>query len=708
MYCEASAAMNFPDLERLVRPASIAVIGASVDNTKGPGRIIPMLQSFGYSGGVFPVNAKYDEINGLRSYATVTDLPEIVDLAVVMVPAASVVEVVTECAERGVKFAMILSSGFGETDSQGVLLQEQLTAVARRTGMRIYGPNCPGLLSFKDRSGISFSPRQNVDAWRPGRTALVTQGGAIGRVFMDAMETHGTPGLNYWFSPGNEADLDIADFVGWLAGQDDTDLVLMVVESFRRGGYFIEAARAARLAGKGVCVLKIGRSEAGARATATHTAALTGADRVADAAFKQAGVVRVDDADELLDIARLVERYGVRRCRNVGVISVSGGSAALLADACGIVGLTVDSPRPETERKLAEMLPSLAAVGNPVDLTTGIFGNPNTVGDALLCFLSDPNIDAVVMPFPYDLGRINDIMAQQLAIVAAESRKPIIVVGMSEAVLGSPAAQIVRAAGIPFVPSAMKAAIALRRYADLAESVPLPVTAAERTPMADLSLLEGTLTEECSEALLARYGIEFAPSEVVSSMPAAVTAAGRLGYPVVLKAAGEGIAHKSEAGLVTVGIQDETALAAAFDDITEKYLRLTGNDEVQVKVAAMITGGLETMCGLHVDPSFGPVVTFGLGGIYAEVLDDVAMRVCPITPVEARAMIDETKASKIIAGARGGNKLDVDKLSTTLSALSQFGHDWRHRLVGADINPLMVRTAGAIGLDALIILDNEK
>lgn len=699
--------MNFPDLECLVRPASIAVIGASVDNTKGPGRIIPMLNSFGYTGRIFPVNAKYEEINGLRSYATVTDLPEAVDLAVVMIPAAGVVDAVAECAGRGVRFAIILSSGFGEIDSHGVALQEQLTAIARRTGMRIYGPNCPGLLSFKDRSGISFSPRQNVDAWRPGRTALVTQGGAIGRVFMDAMETHGTPGLNYWFSPGNEADLDIADFVGWLAGQDDTDLVLMVVESFRRGGHFIEAARAARQAGKGVCVLKIGRSEAGARATATHTAALTGADRVADAAFRQAGVVRVDDADELLDMARLVERYGIRPCGNVGVISVSGGSAALLADACGLAGLTVDAPRPETERKLAEMLPSLAAVGNPVDLTTGIFGSPDLVGDALRCFLSDDNIDAVVMPFPYDLGRINDIMAEQLAIVAAESQKPIVVVGMSEAVLGSRAAQIVRAAGIPFVPSAMKAAIALRRYADLAEDLPLAV-AAERAPKVDLDDLEGALTEEYSEALLARYGIEFAPSEVVSSLPAAVTAARRLGYPVVLKAAGEGIAHKSEAGLVTVGIQDEAELAAAYDDTTGKYLRLTGSDAAPVKVAAMVTDGLETMCGLHVDPSFGPVVTFGLGGIYAEVLDDVAMRVCPITSVEARAMIEETKASRIIAGARGGDRLDVDELSSTLSKLSQFGHDWRHRLVGADINPLMVRTSGAVGLDALIILDAKK
>lgn len=698
--------MTFPDLEHLVRPRSIAVVGATPDGTKGSGRIVPMLQGSGYAGRIFPVNGRYDEINGLPAYPSITDVPEAVDLAVIMIPAAGVVPVTRDCAATGARFALVITSGFGELGGVGSEWQAQLTAIARESGMRIYGPNCPGLLSFSDRTGISFSPRLDIDAWRPGRVALVTQGGAVGRVFMDAMETHGSPGLNYWFSPGNEADLDIADFVGWLAGQDDTDTILMVVESVRDGHRFLDAARAARRAGKAVCVLKVGRSEAGVRATATHTAALTGADKVADAAFAQAGVVRVDDIDELIDLARMVERYGIRPVRNVGVISVSGGSAALLADTCGVVGLAVEAPTDETTAKLAEMLPPLAAVGNPVDLTTGIFGRPDDVGAALRTFLADEHIDAVVMPFPYDLGRINEIMAEQLAKAAFESPKPVVVVGMSESVLASPAAATVRTARIPFIPSASKASAALRRYGLLASPLPAgpPTAGGPGGTGPGPGDLAGTLTEQQSEHVLRPYGIRFAPSEVADTLDEACAAARRLGFPVVLKAAGEGVAHKSDAGLVTVGIADQAQLTAAFEDVTAKYRRLTGRTSAPVKVAQMVADGLETICGIDVDPSFGPVVTFGLGGIYAEVLGDVALRVCPVSPDEARNMIAETKAARIIDGARGGDRLDVDALAETLSGLSRFGADNAPRLAGVDINPLKVRPTGVVGLDALVIL----
>ena len=708
----------FPDLQPLVAARSVAVVGASTDASKGPGRIIPLLEASGFDGRIYPVNPKYGEVNGRTCYPTVLDVPEQVDLVVIMVPAAAALEATRQSGQTGAKFAVIMSSGFGEVGGHGLVMQEQLSQISLQTGMRIYGPNCPGLLVIKEKRAISFSPRLALEDWHPGRVGLITQGGAMGRAVIDAMEAHGSPGLNYWFSPGNEADLGAADFLGWLAQDEGTDIILLILESFRDGDRFLEAARIARRAGKPVVVLKIGRSEAGVRATATHTAALAGADRVVDAALDQCGAIRVNDVDELVDLARIVERYGVRRVSNIGVCSLSGGSAALLADMCGVHGLSVAPPTEDTVEQLRALLPPLAAVGNPIDLTTEIFRQPELVGEALRSFLGDAQIDAALMPFPYHLGAINDVMAQELVSVAAEfPAKPVVAVGMSERVLQSDAAAVLRQARVPFIPSPSKAVLALDRYTALSRIVgaskatappPVPDGARERSTEL-MTGLSGTLTEQQSEQILRCYGMGFARSEIAQTSEAALEAARSIGYPVVLKAAGAGIAHKSDAGLVRVNIADSDALMTAFDEVSSQYRRITGSEDTSVKIAEYVVDGLETLCGVTIDPSFGPVVTFGLGGVYAEILGDVAMRVCPVSQEEARNLISDSKASPILQGARGGPELDVEGLSSTLSRLSQFAHDWADRLVGVDVNPLKVQAAQVVGLDALIVLhDNER
>jgi len=712
----STGAAVFPDLTPLVHPRSIAVVGASRDKSKGPGRVIPLLDGSGFDAEIYPVNPRYPDIDGRTCYASVLDLPKPVDLAVIIIPAKAAVQAARESGDSGVRTAIILSSGFSEAGGDGIAMQEELTEISRRTGMRIYGPNCPGLFIIKERRAVSFSPRLATEEWHPGRIALITQGGAIGRAVIDAMEAHGSPGLNYWFSPGNEADLGAADFLGWLAHDDDTDMILLILESFRDGDRFMQAASLARAAGKSVVLLKVGRSDAGIRATATHTAALTGADSVVDAALKQCGVIRVDDVDEMVDLARIVERYGVREVANVGVVSVSGGSAALLADVCGLHGLRVDPPTPKTIERMRELLPPLAAVGNPVDLTTDIFREPELVGAALRTFISDELIDAVVMPFPYHLGHINDVMASELVTVAQESLKPVVAVGMSENVLINDAAAIIRQARVPFIPAATKAVLALERFARLADNrravrTTAPASGPETPPERAVALLaeaSGTLTEQQSEEILRCYGIGFAESEIADTLEAAWAAARRIGYPVVLKGAGEGIAHKSDAGLVRVDIVDEDALTAAYAEITAQYRRFSGRDDAPVKVAQLVSDGLDTLCGVAIDPSFGPVVTFGLGGVYSEILGDISMRVGLIDPDEAHALVTESKAFPILQGARGGPKLDVPALAETLSRLSRFAHDWSHRLLGVDINPLRIRTSGVVGLDALIILDDHQ
>ena len=695
----------FTDLEFLVRPRSVAVVGASADRGKGPGRIIPLLEEAGYGGTIVPINPRYSELDGRQCYPRLDALSQPVDLVVIMAPASAVVDAISQAADLGVKFVVIMSSGFSEYGEQGEAMQEEITEIARRSGMRIYGPNCPGLLNFKDGLPISFSPRLNIEAWRPGRVAVITQGGAMGRAVIDSMEAHGTPKVNYWFSPGNEADLQASDFLGWLAEDPHTDVVLLIIESFRDGRRFIEAAKRAREAGKLVVVLKVGRSEEGIRATATHTAAIAGADRVVDAALAQSGAIRVDDLDELIDLARILERYGAVAIDNVGVCSLSGGSAALLTDECGSAGLGVEPPTDETVTAMAELLPKLAAVGNPVDLTTEIFAQPELVDEAMRLFVGDERIDAAIMPFPYHLGRINEVMAEKLVAVAAETDKPIIAVGMSEAVLDSPAAQILRRAEVPFIHAATKAVAAVARCSRLAqasvhEEPDVPVRES-RIP-ADLG---GALSEEISERLLGGIGIPFAESRIVDGPEAGAAAAASLGYPVVLKAATELVAHKSDAGLVRVGIGSAEELHDAVAEIRRNHRLATGSADVPIKVAKQLDGGVEMMCGIVMDPVFGPVISVGLGGVYAEVFADSAMRVCPIGERTAASMIAESAAAPILRGARGAPPLDIEALASLLSELSRFAVADRDRLAGVDINPVLVRESGAVALDALVVTD---
>jgi acyl-CoA synthetase (NDP forming) len=720
----------FTDLETLVRPCSVGVVGASENPSKGPGRIIPLLEASGFAGSIHPVNPKYTHVNGRPCFPSVRDLPETVDLVVIMVPAEAVVEAVSNSAETGVKFAVIMSSGFSEFGEAGTRMQEEITRIARASGMRIYGPNCPGLLNLIDGLPISFSPRLNQEAWNPGRVAVITRGGAMGRAVIDSMETHGTPKLNYWFSPGNEADLQASDFLGWLAEDSHTDIIVLIIESFRDGRRFMEAARKVRAAGKVVALLKVGRSDEGKRATATHTAAIAGSDRAVDAALAQCGVIRVDDLDELIDFARIVERYGVTPMENIGVCSLSGGSAALLADICGQQGLNVEPPTETTVQAMARILPDLATVGNPVDLTTGIFSSPELVEESMRLFLGDERIDAAIMPFPYHLGAINEVMAEKLVIIAAEIPKPLVAVGMSEAVLDSPAARILRDAEIPFIHAPTKTVTAVVRCRRLArERTPSAseqtlAEAAESTPAPTGDLLEssgsadntsarfpektGALSEEESETILRAAGIPFPDSRIVDTLDEAEEAAGRLGYPVVVKAATELIAHKSDAGLVRTDVIDRSTLAAAFTGIQENHRRATGSKHVAVKVVERLDGGTEVMCGIVSDPAFGPVISVGLGGIFAELLDDSTLRMCPIATDEAERMIDETAVGAILDGARGRPKLAKSALAALVSKLSRFADRETDRLDGIDLNPVLVRTNDVVALDALIVTDEAE
>lgn len=475
----SGGARPFPTLEELqplLRPRGIAVVGASADPGKFSARIVPALMACGYQGGVYPINPRYGEIAGRPCYARLGDVPGPCDLAIVVVPARAVPEVVREAGACGVRAAIVLSAGFDELGGEGLARAEALRAAAAAGGVRLYGPNCPGLWQVRDGLVYTFSSHFEPEMLRPGPVGLVTQGGALGRAVLDAMETG--LGFSFWFSTGNEADLDAADFVALLAEDAQTRVVAAVVEGFRDGRRFLEAAARCRRAGKPVVVLKIGGSAAGARAAVGHTAAPNGDPVVAEAALRAAGCVLVGDVGELVDALQLLARYPVGTAATadlgIGVCTFSGGAGGLLADRAAAAGALLPELGTATTAALRDALPEIAAVGNPTDLTTAIFEDPDLACRALEIMAGDPALGLLLFPLPHRHETFDVVIARRLGELAPRLRLPLAVVAISPVFDREAAAAVLQDAGVPVLPSAGRAALAAARWLEAAGRLPAP------------------------------------------------------------------------------------------------------------------------------------------------------------------------------------------------------------------------------------------
>ncbi len=468
------AAHSFPtfdELAPLLRPRGIAVVGASAEPQKFSARIVPALIACGYEGGIYPVNPRYTEIAGRPCHARLGDLPGPCDLAIVAVPARAVEGVVREAGAAGVRAAIVLSAGFDEIGGEGPARAGSLRAAAAAGGVRLYGPNCPGLWQVRRGLVYTFSSHFEPGMLRPGPVGLVTQGGALGRAVLDAMETG--LGFTYWFSTGNEADLEAADFIALLAADPETRVVATVVEGFRDGRRFLEAVARCRRAGKPVVVLKIGESAAGAQAAAAHTAAPNGAAAVTAALLRAAGGILVDDIGELVDLLRLLARYPESPAgQGIGVCTFSGGSGGLIADRAAAAGAPLPDLAPATGAALRAMLPEIAAVGNPTDLTTAIFEDPDLGCRALEAMAEDPGIGLLLWPFPHRHETFDPVMARRLVDVAPRLRLPLAVVAVSPVFDREQAAAVLQAGDVPVLPSVDRAAKAAARW--LGRAAPPP------------------------------------------------------------------------------------------------------------------------------------------------------------------------------------------------------------------------------------------
>lgn len=695
------------DLSRLIHPRSLALIGASErPQSIGARTLSNLLDHSQIDGELYLVNPTRSELRGQRCWPSVASLPQTPDVAVIAVPASGVIAVMEECAARHVPFAIILTSGFGEAGAEGERAQARLKEIAEQAGMRVYGPNCPGLTNVNQRLGMTFSPSFPHDLVK-GPIGLATQGGGLGRNVMQAMERG--IGIGLWASTGNEVDLQVADFIHYMATAPDIKVIVTLLEGIKDGPRFLAALQCAADNGKPVIALKVGKSEYGQRAAQSHTASLTGSAEVNSAVFRQYGVIEVDDIDELVDTAWLFARAMPGEREAIGVYCSSGGTTALTADAVGTAGLTLAELAPETTELLRSKLPDYAAINNPVDTTAAVLSDADLVESTLGAVAADPNLGCVIAPIALDYGETTIRMAQTIIAAQKRVRSPIVPIWMSDR-LGEGYRMLV-AAGFAPPRSVGKAIAAIRRWTEwgrwrrsaAGRSVRRLPAAAPAAPAGALR----SLSELQSKALLAQAGIPLLPVAVARTRDEARQLADGMGYPVVAKIASPDILHKSDIGGVRVGIADGAQVELAWDDIMASARHHKPGATIDGLLIEKMApgGGVDLMAGVTRDPVFGHVMTFGLGGVYVEILRDVTRRLLPLSPEDAASMVREMRCFAVLAGARGRPVSDVPALERLLLGVSEFVTANAQRIEEMDLNPIWVgaQGEGALPLDAVIV-----
>ncbi|GAA1909791.1 acetate--CoA ligase family protein [Streptomyces durmitorensis] len=689
-----------PDLDRFFRPESVAVIGASDAEGRPNTGITRQLMDWAERVGarLHPVHPTRQSVFGTPCFPSVADLPEQVDLAVLLV--SDPLPLIEELAESKVKFAVAFASGFAETGEEGAAAQARLAAAVERSGLRLLGPN----------TNLNAFEKFRDDLEGPA-IALITQSGHQGRPVF-TMQEIGVR-LSHWAPTGNEADLETSDFISYFAERPEVGAIACYVEGLKDGRSFLLAADRAAQRGVPVVAVKVGRTETGARMAASHTGKLTGADTVVDAAMRQYGVIRVDGLDELQDTSALLARARPPRAEGVVVYSISGGTGAHFSDLATEAGLPLPALSDAKQAQLHQWIPDYLNVANPVD--NG--GHP--VGDwrgrkIIDAILDDPEVGVLICPITGPFPPMSDKLAQDLVDAAEQTDKLVCVVwgspvGTEDAyrttLLGSSRVATFRTFANCI--TAVRAYLDHHRFTTRYRSpfADAPRTASPSFRKAQALMRSGQqLSEHAAKQLLRAYGIRVPREQLVTSAAAAVRAAGLVGYPVVMKASGAHLAHKSELGLVKIGLTSASQVRDAYRELTD-IARYEGIALDGVLVCQMVERGVEMVVGVTQDELFGPTVTVGLGGVLVEVLRDVAVRVPPFGEDQALTMLSELRGRPLLDGVRGAPPADIDALVEVVLRVQRMALELGDELAELDINPLMVlpRGQGAVALDALAV-----
>lgn len=692
-------------LDAFFKARGVAIIGASEDITKIGGRPVQLLLKYGYSGPIYPINPKGGTLQGLTAYASVLDTPTAPDLAIVAVPAQAAVQAVHDCARRGVKGVIMLSAGFAEAGPDGAAMQAEMVRVVRQHGMRLLGPNCLGAVNVTERLVGSFSIALEQSMPPAGHVGIVSQSGNIGSFTMQNLARRGV-GVSRFIATGNEADVDVADGIAALALDPHTHIILCCMETCRHAGRLTEALELARREHKPVVVLKIGATAQGQAAAASHTGALTGSDAVFDAVFRRHGVLRVRSFEELLNVGHAAALLGPQRLpttTDVTLVAASGGFGIMMADAMVEAGLTLRDLSEGTKAQIREAVPT-AGTNNPIDASAQMSARPDILLKMLSALVSDPNGSTLVQLLALSLynPRLRGVYLEALARIRADHPDRLLVI-ISQ---GPPdAVAEINALGIPVFPDIPAAARALAGLVRLGRLGSLPAYAPWTGVIEPVDPLVFRNEFHAKRALHAA-GISVPPEAVVSSADEAVVRARATGYPVVLKIASEDIAHKTDIGGVALNLKDDDTVREAFARLMANARRHAPQARLDgVLVAPMVSGGVELIAGVSRDPVFGPVVMVGLGGIYAEILKDVAVQVAPVSEAEALCMIRSLRMFPLLDGARGQARADVASAARTVARLSEFACRHANDVGEIDLNPIVVKPEGqgVLVLDALMV-----
>jgi acyl-CoA synthetase (NDP forming) len=690
------------DIERFLHPHGVAIVGGIDRNLSEEATRARYDVLFGADNWHL-VSPKGGTIGALSVYENVAAIPAPIDLAVLNTPPAACAAVIDECGARGVHFAIVFSSGFSEVGGEGVELEHQLAEAGRRSHVRIFGPNT---------NTNAFEPQPEIPGYRYGKIGLVTQSGHNGRPIVQGSV------LNIAFSRqvpcGNEVDLDVCDFIEYFAYDADTTVIAGYIEGFRDVDRLRVALAAANAQGKPVVLLKIGSTSAGARMAASHTGHLTGSDAIVDGLFRQYNVVRVRDLDELLETAALLAKMPARTGPNVALYSISGGSGTLMAEQAELAGVPMPRLSAETQARLHEILPAYLTVANPIDNGgTFVMQHPADVRQKVLeIVLEDPAIDVLVVGVTGAMGVLSDPLCEDLRDMAARGIAKPTVVTWNSPKTDEAGYELLVESQLPMFRSFRNCFAALARvnnWREANETLRVRAPAVRALPAAAKAVLaeskDGVLDADRARTLLDAFKIPLAREATAQSAASAAAIANDFGYPVVMKIASPDFPHKSDAGLVRLGVPNAAATKANYVELVDRARKLDPAARIDgVLVQEMITDGVEVIIGVTRDEVLGHAILVGVGGIFTEIFADTSVRPLPVDETDVWQMLHELKGFALLDGARGRPKLDTKALVRTVLATAKMATALDDRLAELDLNPVLVRRKGVAAVDALVVL----
>ena len=688
-------------LEKLIRPQSIAIVGASERPDAIGTRVIRNLRRFGYSGRIYPVNPRYSEVEGLQCAPSLSALPERVDAAFLAVPAAQGLDLVNEAAAVGIRAVFMNANGFADGGDEGIALQSRIESTAEANGIAICGPNNLGLINVHDKIA-AWTPRYMMEP-KKGPLALISQSGSVAIVLADDERDIG---FSYIITAGNEAVVSVADYLRHCVHDDRVGVILLYLETIRKVDAFAASAREALERGKPIVALKLGRSESGRALVQAHTGSLAGEDRLYDEFFRKLGIIRVRDLDEMIETALLLStKPKPIKARGLVTVTLSGGEAALIADTANDLGVDLMPLSAETVKRLRPAFPPHATIRNPVDCW-GLGFNAERFAMIVAALTADPQIGTIAFSVDAPGAGGADVpyactMAEVCVSAAATADQRLIFFNNSSGTgPNGEVRSILQKANMPYL-SGMRTALAAIGYTQ--RETPRPQVVEANTRPAQWIERVASGSDTIRFRMLAEAGLPMAVCAPVTSSADAASVGQRLGYPLVLKGSAPHLAHKSDLGLVRIGLKTPAEVEAAYHDISAALTRHGGDQaSVEIYLQKMAQPGIELILGIRNEPGFGSFIVVGVGGIFVEVIKQAALRLGPVDVEEARNMLLETPAGKLLGGVRGHAPYDIAAAAEAIVALSRLGAATLGELASIEINPLIVHESGATGVDVLI------